>query len=392
MQHHGPDVLPPGNRCSVSFGPRSPKYQPTISTLRPFAFLAAPIFVTVASCEGRPVEVPSPPFEDVFRIAEVIVLGENPSDSIAEVGEFSERRDGGFIISDRLLPRVRTYSKDGSLEAAFGRFGDGPWEFRTIRGVAEVADGRIAVTGAQNGAVTYLTPDLTPHSMLLVEDFTSSMLLPFGRDFVFTGRARDVNMVAEMDGIFHRLVGGAVTWSSWNTLAASKPYWNALGGLHGAVGGDSVYVMAGLLYPATILSAAGDSVGSIGIPSPDFRRVPELAPGALAFTGGEGPAIQVGAVIKELIESFDLVTGMDIVDDDYLVFTVGKHDPAKPWFPFKQLDVSVEAYDRHTGEKLFENVLLPEGSKVLGGGRYLYVLLDPEIPPWRIAKYELLSL
>ena len=63
-----------------------------------------------------------------------------------------------------------------------------------------------------------------------------------------------------------------------------------------------------------------------------------------------------------------------------------------PGFPFEQLDVSVEAYDRHTGQKHFENVRLPEGSKVLGGGRYLYVLLNPHIPPWRIAKYELLSL
>lgn len=322
-------------------------------------------------------------------MAEVVVLGENPSDSIAAVGEFFERRDGGFIISDRLLPRVRTYGKDGSWEAGFGRFGEGPWEFRTIRDVAEVADGRIAVTGAQNGAVTYLTPDLTPHSMLLIEDFTSSMLLPFGDDFVFTGRARNVNMVAEMDGIFHRLISSAVAWSSWNTLAASKPYWNALGGLHGAVGGDSVYVMAGLLYPATILSAAGDSVGSIGTPPPDFRRVPELEPGALAFTSEEGAAVQAGRVIQELIESFDLVTSMDIVDD-YLVFTVGRLDSTKSWFPFKELDVFVEAYDRHTGQKLFENVPLPEGSKVLGGGRYLHVLLNPDFPPWRIAKYELL--
>lgn len=357
-------------------------------TLRRFAVLVVPIFVAVSSCEERPAEVPSPAFEEVFEPAGVIVLAEDPSDSIAEVGEFFERRDGGYIISDRLLPRVRTYSEDGSLKAGFGRFGDGPWEFRTIRGVAEVADGRIAVTGAHNGAVTYLTPDLTPHSMLLIDDFTSSMLLPFGRDLVFTGRARDVNLVAEMDGIFHRLVGSSVTWSSWNTLAASKPYWNALGGLHGAVGGDSVYVMAGLLYPATILSAGGDSVGSIGMPSPDFRQVPELEPGALAFSGEEGAAAQAGTVMKRLIESFDLVTGMDLVDD-HLVLTVGRHDPAKPWFPFKQLDVYVEAYDRHTGEKLFENVPLPEGSKVLGGGRYLYVLLNPEFPPWRIAKYEL---
>ena len=249
MHQRGPDVLPPGNDCSVSVSPRIPKHPHTIITLRPFAFLVVPILVSVASCERRPVEVPSPSFEAVFEMAEVVVLGEDPSDSIAEVGEFFERRDGGFVISDRLLPRVRTYSTDGSFEAAFGRFGDGPREFRTIRGVAEVADGRIAVTGAQNGAVTYLTPDLMPHSVLLIEDFTSSMLLPFDRDFVFTGRARDVNMVAEMDGIFHRLVGGAVTWSSWNTLAVSKPYWNALGGLHGAVGGDSVYVMAGLYTP-----------------------------------------------------------------------------------------------------------------------------------------------
>ena len=110
-------------------------------------------------------EVPSPPFDEVFALAEVIVLGEEPSDSIAEVGEFFERRDGGFVIGDRLLSRVRSYREDGSLEAGFGRFGDGPWEFRRILSVAEVADGRIAVTGAQSRALTYLAPDLTPHSI-----------------------------------------------------------------------------------------------------------------------------------------------------------------------------------------------------------------------------------
>jgi len=76
--------------------------------------------------------VPSPPFEEVFELVEVIELGEDPSDSIAAVGEFVERRDGGFIIGDRYLPRVRTYRADGSLQAGFGRFGDGPWEFRRI--------------------------------------------------------------------------------------------------------------------------------------------------------------------------------------------------------------------------------------------------------------------
>ena len=348
------------------------------------------LLLAVISCEKQSARVPSPPFDEVFKLVQVIDLEEDPSDSIADVGEFFERRDGGFVIGDRLLPRVRTYRDDGSLEAGFGRFGDGPWEFRRIRSVAELADGRIVVTGARSGALTFLAPDLTPRSMLLVENYVPGTVLPLGPDIVFGGVGRDM-YPADMDGLYHRLVDGTVTWSSWNTLAASKPYWGGLGRAHATVGGDSVYVMAGLLYPATILNGAGDSVGTIGTAPAGFRRVPELEPGALAFTSEEGPGAQAGNPIKRLIESFDLVTSMDIVDGNYLVFTVGRLDPAKPWFPFEQLDVSVEAYDRHTGQKLFENVPLPEDSKVLGGGRYLYLLLSPRMPPWRIAKYEPLS-
>lgn len=368
-------------------GFREPQPQRNNLLSRQQVVLAFVLVLSTVSCEKQPARVPSPPFDEVFELVEVIELGEDPSDSIADLGEFFERRDGGFIIGDRLLPRVRTYREDGSLEAAFGRFGDGPWEFRRIRSVAELADGRIVVTGAQSGALTFLAPDLTPRSMLLVENYVPGTVLPLGPDIVFGGIGRDM-YAADMDGLYHRLADSTVTWSSWNTLAASKPYWNGLGRVHAAVDGDSVYVMAGLLYPATILNGAGDSVGTIGTPAAGFRRVPELEPGALAFTGEEGMGAQAGNPIKRLIASFDLVTSMDIVDGDRLVLTVGRLNPAKPWFPFEQFDVSVEAYDRHTGKKLFENVRLPEDSKVLGGGRYLYLLLNPRMPPWRIAKYE----
>ena len=322
-------------------------------------------------------------------MVEVIELGEDPSDSIAAIGEFVERRDGGFVIADRYLPRVRTYRADGTLEAGFGRFGDGPWEFRRIRSVAEMADGRIVVTGAQNGSLTYLASDLTPDSTSVIENHVPQMVLPMGREIVFSGLRTDID-VTQMDGNFHRLVDGAVAWTSWKSLVGRQPYWGALGSLHAAVRGDSLYVLAGLLYPATILNGAGDSVGTIGTLPAGFRRVPEIEAGAFAYTSEEGPAAQAGNPIKRLIERFDLVTSMDVVGGDYLVFTVGRLDPARPWFPFRELDVSVEAYDRHTGRKLFENVRLPEGSKVLGGGRYLHVLLNPDIPPWLIARYELL--
>ena len=154
---------------------------------------AALLLLPVVSCESQRPEVSSPAFEEVFELVEVIELGEDPSDSIADLGEFFERRDGGFVIGDRFLPRVRTYREDGSLEAAFGRFGDGPWEFRRIRSVAELTDGRIVVTGAQSGALTFLAPDLTPHSMLLVENYVPGLRVrdggpPVPRDHPERGR------------------------------------------------------------------------------------------------------------------------------------------------------------------------------------------------------------
>ena len=71
---------------------------PGVSSSRLVAALGLPLLVAVASCEKQPAGVPSPPFEEVFALAEIIELGEDPSDSIAEVGEFFERRGGGFVI------------------------------------------------------------------------------------------------------------------------------------------------------------------------------------------------------------------------------------------------------------------------------------------------------
>lgn len=71
------------------------------------------------------------------------------------------------------------------------------------------------------------------------------------------------------------------------------------------------------------------------------------------------------------------------------VYYVHRLDPTKPFPPFKWLNTSVDVYDRHTGAKLYEDVPLPDGSEVLGGGRFLYLLTNREEPPWRIAKLRL---
>ena len=360
--------------------------KPTLSGFRAAALLASMSPLLVA-CGERQVTVASPPFEAVFELSEVIELGEDPADSIAEVRVFVERRDGGFIIGDRLLPRVRTYAEDGSLEAGFGRFGEGPWELQRISGVAETASGRIVVASPYTRWLTYLNSDLSPDTLVGIGDYWVFQMFPFRQDIVFygIGRSRSIHDVAVQDGYFHRLVDGSVVWTSWTTPIFRMPYWDSFGDVVGVVAGDSIFAMAQLLYPAMILNGAGDSVGTIGTPPPSFRRVPAIEAGAYA-TSSPG-----GQDFGDLLGSFDLVPRIDAVERDFLVFTLGRLDETKPYFPFRVLHTSVEVYDRHTGAKLFEDVPLPEGVKVLGGGRYLYVLQNPDIPPWRIAKYRLLA-
>ena len=343
-----------------------------------------------ASCEAESAVVPSPAFDEVFQLEGVIELGEDPVDSIAEVGIFLERRDGGFLMSDRIRPRVRTYSENGDLEAAFGRFGDGPWEFRQISGLAETSSGGVVVASATNSWLTYLHDDLTQDSLMTLEGYWVSDMIPVQDDIVFMGiTPESLETLEPQEGYLHRLVNGAVVWSSWTSPifdSFDKPYWGSLGGLTSTVAGDSIFVMASLLYPATILNGVGDSVGSIGQPAPSFRRIPEIPLGYFAFRAGEAPDANR---MQRLLASYDLVSRIDVVDGDYMVFTLARPDPGKLPPRIREIHTSVEAYDRHTGAKLFEDVALPEGSKVIGGGRYLYVLLNPDIPPWRVAKYRL---
>ena len=44
--------------------------------------------------------------------------------------------------------------------------------------------------------------------------------------------------------------------------------------------------------------------------------------------------------------------------------------------------------NRQACVKRYEDVPLPERSRILGGGRYLYMLLDTDFPPWRVAKLQ----
>lgn len=297
-----------------------------------------------------------------------------------------ERRNGGFIIGDRLVPRVRTYAEDGTLEAGFGRFGDGPMEFRRIVGLGETTLGRIGVASLRTPWLTSLSAALEPDTLMPLDDVAPVGLLTLQNDYVLLGRRGDLNGPSKA---LHRLHDGRVLWSAWRPPASDQPYWvsfgSRAGGILMTVASDSLFAMTPLLYPAAVFNESGDSVGTIGTPPPSFRQIPEFEPGAFAFSSGGGPP---GQSMQEALTSFDVVAHLDVVAKQYLLFTLGQFDETIP-YPSRILHTRLEVYDRHTGVKLFEDVPLPTGVKVLGGGRYLYVLQNPDIPPWRIAKYRL---
>ena len=181
--------------------------------------------LVLASCGEPQATVSAPPFEAVFELEEVIELGEDPTNSMAEIGVFVEARTG-FIIGDRLLPRVRTYAADGGLEAGFGRFGDGPWEFRRIDGVA-LTSGRIVVVNWLNPGLTYLTSELARDTIVPVNGYVVFDVLSFGILCGSVGECslprdgrRERALASQVDGGVYGAIG-RVPCSTSHTGAAS---------------------------------------------------------------------------------------------------------------------------------------------------------------------------
>ena len=321
---------------------------------------------------------------DVFAFGGIAELDEDPADSIAQPGAFVERRRGGFVLADRLLPRIRAYGDDGRLEAAFGRFGvRDPWSFERVGGVAETAAGGIVAVEYSKKRLVYLTDALERDTVVSVSGHPRNVV-GFGPDLLLEMRDEWQAMQDEQLPWFHRVTGNQVAWSRYGFpyIPSERPYWASLTSFKAAVTGDSVFAVTSLGYPAVVYNRRGDSVGTIGMQSSSFRPIPVLEFGALV---DQGP----GGSLADFLASFDMIHRIDVVAESYLVVTLGVLDPSRPFRRSGWLHTSVEVYDRHTGTKLYEDVPLPDGSEVLGGGRFLYLLTNREEPPWRIAKLRL---
>ena len=365
----------------------------TVSNRRAWG-LPAPSFVTalaIVACEAEPRPAPTMAgvtLDDVFDVA-VIALEESPQDSIATPGLFAERAAGGFLLSDGQLPRVRSYDAQGRLEAAFGRFGEGPFEFQSVDGLAETASGRVAVLDGRQARLTWLTRGLLEDTTVSLPGVASD-LRSIGNDLLMemrlaseSGEADSRARFYRRPSVLHRLTEHRVEWSSYTRpfLPAERPYWNSMARFSFDVAGDSIYMAFSLRYPVAILNTAGDSIGEIGVPPGTFEQVPVFERGAFspaAFT----------TQVSELLGGRSTISHIAVVDS-HLVVVHGRFGYPQSGGPFGAYHSSLDIYDRHTGHKLYEDVPLPEDSRVLGGGRHLYLLQNSSFPPWRIAKLSL---
>lgn len=321
--------------------------------------------------------------DEVFATEAVVTLGEDPQDSISVPGIWKERRRGGFLLSDGHLPRVRSYDEDGRLEAAFGRFGRGPFEFQRIGGVTETPEGRVVLADGRQAGPTYLTSDLLPDTLVSVPG-VPQRVESLGDDLLvgmtlLSERTEDASRFFRQPLLLHRVKGQSVVWSAHRLpfVPVERPYWMSMIGFPFAVGGDSIYVASSLRYPVAILNAEGDSVGEIGAPPGTFKPVPVFEPGALA------PG-QYSTGSSNALAGYHRIARIDVVDS-HLILTHGQYDSARF---LRSRHSTVDIYDRHGGVKLYEDVSLPERSRILGGGRYAYLLLDTDFPPWRVAKLQ----
>ena len=160
------------------------------------------------------------------------------------------------MIADRLLPRVRSYAEDGRLEAAFGRFGEGPFEFRRIDGVAEGPSGRVVVVDRRRQGLTYLTEDLQPDRLVSLPGVPYNVL-SMNADLLLHMEIADSegsSRLLRRPALVHRLTGDAVAWSSYlfPFVQVERPYWGSYVRFPMAVAGDSVFVMSSLRYPVSI--------------------------------------------------------------------------------------------------------------------------------------------
>jgi hypothetical protein len=366
-------------------GPAPPGSRGSRTRMLPLGWLA--LFMACSGGDSLPDGPVTPPsLEAAFQVVDTFLLEEVPGDSIADIGSVDVLPDGRILIGDRLLPRVRLYGADGRFMAAQGRFGEGPFEYQGIVSATMDVRGRVFVESVRS-----------PHTTRLTSDFEADSIIPLPG-----GAVASVQVLRLGDGILQvagdfrsglalqaRDANGDVLWTAPSLPPGvnEKPYWSSVNRPFVAATDRRVVAANRLVYPLTVYDLQGDTVAELGTPPPTFSPAPELLAGALAYTDpAAGPPRNA---LAEWLQSFTVINGIHAVSDRWLVVSHATMDPGTPFPPFGTLEYALDVYDLETNAKVMEDVPVPDGARVLGGGPHLHVLVRQPPGPWTVARYRI---
>ncbi len=339
--------------------------------------VAGIVTTTAVACAdpsgGRPRTVP---FGDALEFVAALQLAE-PRPPLGELGAVVQRDDGGLYLIDPYVRRVLAYDALGALEGEQGRPGQGPGEYMWLLGLTRGEDGRVFVTDTRNTTLTVLDAELRPDTVIRTGLTLGPLVATAGRLVVcaYPGRSGKYVHVMSPDGVrgraFYELPAPII----------KNPYWSSFHQVHLAASGERIVVSNGLLYPLVVYNLEGDSVGVMGSAPPSFRPIRVVEAGA--FTGTSG-----AVALRAFLESFRTIAGLYVVAEDYLVVVHGRMRRNLAG-ALSSSHESLDVYHLPTGRKLYEDIVLPEGARVLAGGSTLAILASSPPQPWRIEKFKL---
>lgn len=357
---------------------RSSDLRPPPSLPRAFLGLA----LSLAACAPPGAEdAPHRTLDALFAEQGSFVLEEQEGDSIAEPGAFVESATGDLHLADALLPRIRTYRSDGRWVAATGRFGDGPFEFRRVRGLWEEEPGRLWVMGS-GARLQLFDATLGPVEERLIPVLPLDMAPREPGPFLIGLKVDAPNPVLESSPLVHLLgEDGEVESSVWPGPEAlrTEPYWGSVSRLVSAGVDGGLAIASSLLYPIEILRSDGVRVDSLHVPPPSFRPLAPVERGAF-IAGAGAPGAQ------EWVQAATVMSKLVAVGEDRLVVVHARLDGG-PGQGLVHRDYALDVWDLPNRRKIGEDLPLPEGTQVLGGGRFLYLV--EEGPPWTVRRLEM---
>ena len=109
---------------------------------------------------------------DPDPVVDLTLSGTGPAHEFYQARSMKQRPDGSLMIADGSSREVRVFSATGEFLASFGGRGDGPGEFRSLRGVENAGDTVVAFGRTR---VTVAAPDLSVVRTFGVDFFTADL-------------------------------------------------------------------------------------------------------------------------------------------------------------------------------------------------------------------------